>query len=109
MKKKGITIITLLLIIYLMNYTLLPIFIGLKPIIHVYKYEIAPSELILREIPEKGKTYTGMIKEFEQYKIEKSIPNSELCRCFKTNWLKFWYWHDYINHERWNLPVCNNR
>ena len=76
------------LIIVLFNFTTIPNYIGLEPIIHVYTYENNRGEEI-KHVPEK------------MGQIDYAEPG--LKRKFKLNYLKFWKWAEYMTHPRWEL------
>ena len=108
MKKRIWIIIAsiFLLLVILTNYTIIPVFIGLKPLIHVYHYSANGTDYKIMEYPEKGRQFSGVLRNFENYKNENNYTSIELCRDFKRNWLKFWYWRDYSTHDRWKLKYC---
>lgn len=85
MKKR---IFYLFLLISILNFTSVPQFLGIEPMIHNYHYAgMTGTELI--EIPEKGKT------------INFKLPG--LKRKFEMQIWKIWKWKEYLTHERWQL------
>jgi hypothetical protein len=96
-------------IIFVMNYTILPIIMGLKPIIPVYNYHSTDLGYNSSEYPSKGNSLENVIEGFKIYQSKNNKQDVELCREFKKDWFKFWYWHDYLNHKRWNIKYCDEK
>lgn len=88
---KNITI-TSLLTILILNFTSLPQFIGLRPVIEVYHYTALTGNEIT-EIPAKGK------------EIDFNQPG--LRRNFEKQIWKVWLWREYLTHPRWQLEHIN--
>jgi len=86
MKKLTYVILIFAFVAGILNFTALPIMVGIEPIIHVYKYEDENGKEII-EVPEKGS------------KI--NFEDTNLKRRFKKNYFKVWKWREYLTHERW--------
>ena len=85
MKKRILYFFTVVLIL---NFTPIPQFLGLEPMIHNYRYAgMTGTELI--EIPEKGRH------------VDFKLPG--LKRKFEMQIWKVWMWREYLTHERWQL------
>jgi hypothetical protein len=96
-------------IFYVMNYTIVPIILGLKPIIHVYNYHSTDLGYYSAEYPGKGNPFENVIEGFKIYQLKNKKNDVTLCREFKRDWIKFWYWHDYLNHKRWDIKYCDEK
>lgn len=91
MRKEKLLIITITITFTLvaLNFTTLPVVLGLEPIIHIYTYEDQNGKELI-EIPEKGKTI--------------DLTQNGLKRKFKKNPFKCWNWKNYLLDTRWQLP-----
>ncbi len=102
MKKMTISILIIVLIILLANYTGLKTVLGGLP---VYKYATESNEFVDTEILWKGLNFENTLSNFKKFKVENPNTNDAvLYRTFKIEPLKFWNWHDYLTHERYKLP-----
>lgn len=93
-----------LLILYLLNFTLLPVFLGLKPFIHVYHYESSDGGYRGFECPEKGRKYGMVQRQFAAYQEECDKSDAVLYRTQQRHFWKVWNWADYLTHPRWDIP-----
>ena len=84
--------LTFLVTILILNFTPLPQFIGLQPVIEVYHYTALTGNEIT-EIPAKGKS------------IDFNQPG--LRRNFEKQIWKVWLWREYFTHPRWKLDYVN--
>ncbi len=84
--KKGLGF-SLLIIVFL-NFTPIPYFLGLQPVIEIYRYQgLTGNELV--EIPAKNKNL--------------DLTQPALKRKFKIQIWKVWKWREYLTHPRWQL------
>lgn len=97
-----ISIVTIVLIILIANYTGLKTILGGLP---VYNYTTESNGFEGSEIPWKGLSFENTIGNFKNFKVENPKTNDTvLYRTFKIEPLKFWYWQDYLTHDRYKLP-----
>ena len=105
MKKMTVSVVIIVLIISA-NYTGLKTVLGGLP---VYNYTTESNEFEGYEIPWKGLNFENTIANFKKFKEENPKSNDTvLYRTFKIEPLKFWYWHDYLTHDRYKLSYIKN-
>lgn len=105
LKKKWMYSIGILLLLIVVTnfFPLVPLFLGLEPIINIYEYSNKDGTFTFREYPEKGRDLEMMERNFERFirNTGSSSSNNILYRTFKINYFKFWKWKEYLTHPRW--------
>lgn len=102
--RKLLLLFTLFLALVLaLNFSILPVLVGIEPFIHIYRYESSDGIFIIKEYPEKGGGFDPVMTRFEHYKKEKQDSSIQLFRNSKIEFWKYWRWRDYLNHPRWRL------
>ena len=75
-----------------------------------YTYSTSNQDFITQEMPDKGLSLKRVELSFKNYLDEHSgAVDTVLYRNFSRNPLKFWHWHEYLFHKRYNYPYMNLR
>ena len=85
---------------------LIPVLIGVEPMLHYYEYETADGSYSNFEVPEKGRDIALVKLQFEDHRTRIGDPNLILYRNSRRQWWRIWMWYDYSTHERWDFPFA---
>jgi hypothetical protein len=83
---------------------IIPVLLGLEPVMHHYEYVTADGSYSNFEVPEKGRDIGMVERQFEDYRSRSGDPDLVLYRTSKRQWWRFWMWSDYATNDRWDLP-----
>ena len=97
-----------IILLFLTVFAIATVFLSLgsKVGIHVYDYSSSTSGFTYRCYPEKGRRLENMLKEKSNYD-EENNSNSQICRNFRKDYLKFWLWQEYLHNPYYQFPYCD--